>query len=81
MMNWLFCPRTPGAPFMSTAVKPRLGLDRMDDTYEALTSTFRSHENAGVLPSPDSSLEKRQWSNELTFHTSSLRDCARFDSF
>ncbi|EYE98821.1 SDR family oxidoreductase [Aspergillus ruber CBS 135680] len=54
MMNWLFCPSTPGAPFMSTTVKARrLGWDRIDDTYEAWVSTFRSYENAGVLPSPD----------------------------
>lgn len=55
MMNWLFCPSTPGAPFMSTALKARrLGWDRIDDTYEAWISTFRSYENAGVLPGPDS---------------------------
>lgn len=60
MMNWLFCPSMPGAPFMSTAVEARrLGWDRIDDTYEAWISTFRSYENAGVLPSLDCVLEKR----------------------
>lgn len=39
------------APFMSTVHKARkFGWNRIDNTYEAYYRTFRSYENAGILP-------------------------------
>lgn len=55
LLDGLFSPPTPGATFLTTTHKARkLGWNRIDDSYEAWTSTFRSYENAGILPSPDS---------------------------
>lgn len=39
------------APFMSTVAKARkFGWHRVEDSYEAYSRTFRSYENAGILP-------------------------------
>ncbi|KAH8426308.1 SDR family oxidoreductase [Aspergillus melleus] len=54
MLDWLFSPSTPGAAFMTSVQKARkFGWTRIDDSYEAWISTFRSYENADILPSRD----------------------------
>ena len=51
MLDWLFAPKNPGVAFMTTVQKARrFGWSRVDDSYEAWIRTFRSYENAGLLP-------------------------------
>ncbi|KAL4964290.1 SDR family oxidoreductase [Aspergillus stella-maris] len=58
MLDGLFSPPTPGATFLTTTHKAReFGWGRIDDSHEAWISTFRSYENAGILPDPERFLE------------------------
>ncbi|PLB48513.1 nucleoside-diphosphate-sugar epimerase GsfE [Aspergillus steynii IBT 23096] len=51
LMNWYITPSQQKMPFMSTVSKARkMGWSRVDNTYESWIATFRSYENAGVLP-------------------------------
>lgn len=55
MLDNLFSPLVPGVTFLTTIQKARrFGWKRIDDSEEAWVSTFRSYENAGVLPYPES---------------------------
>lgn len=52
MLNWGFNSSiTSTTPFMSTVAKARkFGWTRIEDSYEAYDRSFKSYENAGILP-------------------------------
>ncbi|KAF4769852.1 hypothetical protein HAV15_011501 [Penicillium sp. str.  len=53
LMNWYITPSVMKSPLISTVRKARsLGWTRHDDTYDTWLKTFKSYQNAGVLPSP-----------------------------
>ncbi|KAG2002754.1 hypothetical protein GB937_009519 [Aspergillus fischeri] len=53
LMNWYITPTEQKAPFIASISKARaFGWSRYDDTYRAWLNSFRSYENAGVLPVP-----------------------------